>query len=170
MKPLRFRLCCVAFAAAIQLCACGGPRDAAFSPAQLQISGAIVPVELVEPMKGVYAQQAGATGAGLCCWISSIASFHVEKREAAKVLTLTLYVPDIAIFQKRLQDIELSLPAAHRTRRFSRLRPGFHTLSMPLPAALQNIRGAVPVRVRSRVQFAQGRERYAALLTSAYFE
>ena len=170
MKPLRFQPCCIALAAAILPCACGGPRDAAFSPPQYLITGAIVPAELAEPSKGVYAQQAAAIGAGLCCWISPVASFHVEKREAAKHLTVTLYVPDISVFQKRLQDVELSLPGYGRARRFAGLRPGFRTLSMALPAALQNKRGAVLVRLRSRVQFAQGSRRYAAVLTSAYFE
>jgi hypothetical protein len=170
MKPLRLQRFCIALAAVILPCACTGPRDAALSPPRFQLSGAIIPAELVDPIKGVHAQQASADNAGLCCWISTLALFHVEKREDARVLTLSFYVPDVAVFQKRPQDVNVSLPGFHRTRRFSGLLPGFHTLSMALPRALQNVRGAVLVQVTSTVQFAQGRQLYAGVLTSAYFE
>lgn len=170
MKPFRSQLFCVALAAIIFPCACAGPRDAAFSPSTFQARGVIVPPELVNPIEGVYSQQAQADGEGLCCWISSPASFHVEKREAAKVFVLTLYVPDVAVFRTRPQTIDLSLPGFHRTRRFSDLSSGFHTLSIAVPKAMRKARGNVLVKITSRVQFAQGRLRYAGVLTSAYFE
>jgi hypothetical protein len=174
MRPFQLRFVVIVLTLATLVCACGAPRDARFAPNELTVSGRVWPPDIVSSKgtTGVYAIDARTPATNLCCWIAPHARLAVRKRRPAKVLRINFYIPDTPLFRQHPQSVAVSLSGSRTRLTASGLRPGFHTISVKIPQAIQRSAVEQMITLDSAVKMpANGKQAwYGILLISIYFE
>jgi hypothetical protein len=66
-----------------------------------------------------------------CCWLGPSASFEVRVPAKARVLILTVFVPDLKPFHDRSQSLSIAVDRSP-ARRFEHLQIGTNVLPVPL--------------------------------------
>jgi hypothetical protein len=174
----------LAFIAAMLLSGCG-PKDARYDPSHFRLRGVLAPPEVVLPkgtvpgaeVDGLYTQRPSDADKVLCCFISPHATLVVRKDRPAAHLRIEVYVLDAAVFQDHPQTLRIGFPRARTTTIVRGLTPGFHSLSVSVPRALQLVQGPVRVDVDAAIDYVPSTastsadtRHLALLVTSIYFE
>lgn len=124
---------------------------------------------------GIYPAEADDEKSLICCWAAPDVTAKVAKRQSARRLSVTVYVPDIAPFKERAQSVTVSFPGARFAKTIRNLTPGFHSLSVSVPPNLLRAAKYLPVHLRAELSFvppgatASNPRRYSYILTGIYY-
>jgi len=140
-------------AACLPLVACG-PRNDAYNPSHFAVHSVVAPPDVAVPsgwtdssftFDGLYVETPQALA---CCWIATQATLYVRKYGPAKDLVAGFWVPNFPAFADG-QRVKITF-AGHEKPAWRELDANGPTaVTIPLPAALRNATGLIPIRINS---------------------